>query len=531
MSSFGLAQAVRRVVAATALGFGMLTGAAAGAQDLMIGVRGGPENIDPHFSALGTHASALKHVFDPLVWSDETLLPKPHLAESWKPVSDLVWEFKLRKGVKFHDGSDFTAEDVKFSIERIPQASGPTTTTIYVKRVKKIDIIDPHTLHITTDTPAATLANDFIRVFIVSSKAAKGAKSDDFNSGKAAIGTGPFKYVSWTPKADLVVTRHDNYFLGKPHWAKVTFREVTNDAARVAALLSGQMDLVDYVPPIDVETLKKDARVKVFNGTSAYVFNLTPDMHEKTPLIKDADGKDLAVNPFRDKRVREALSLAIDRKGIVARVMDGLAAPANQLVPLGTFGYTNGLPEAPYDPEKAKKLLADAGYPRGFQVALHCTNDRLPGDGKTCAALGQMLSRIGLKVEVNAITRTIYFPAQAKGAYSLWMNGWGTLTGESSYTVGSLLHSKDATVNLGAFNRNGYANADLDKLIQLASSTLDEPKRRAALEKAMEIGMAEYAMIPVVNLHTIWAGRSDKVTYAPRVDEDTLAFYIKPVTK
>jgi peptide/nickel transport system substrate-binding protein len=518
---------LRRIAVAALIGLG--ASAPAPAQDLMIAVRGGPENIDPHFSALGTHASALKHIFDTLVWSDEALIPKPHLAESWKPISDLVWEFKLRKGVKFHDGSEFTAEDVKFSIERIPQASGPTTTTIYVKRVKKIDIVDPYTVHLTTDTPAATLANDFVRLFIVSHKAARDAKIEDFNSGKAAIGTGPFKYVSWTPKADLTVVRHDGYFLGKPHWAKVTFREVTNDAARVAALLSGQMDLVDYVPPIDVEKLRTDKRVKVFNGTSAYVFNLTADMHEKTPLVKDIDGKPLAANPFRDKRVREALSLAIDRKAIVAHVMDGLGAPANQLIPVGTFGYSEKIPPAAYDTETAKKLLADAGYPKGFQIALHCTNDRLPGDGKTCAALGQMLSRIGLKVEVNAITRTIFFPAQAKNEYSLWMNGWGTLTGESSYTVGSLIHSKDDAVKLGAFNRNGYANSVLDKLIQKASGTLDDAKRAAMLEEAMEIGMADYAMIPIVNLHTIWAGRADKVTYAPRVDEDTLAYYIKPV--
>ncbi|MBM3599619.1 MAG: ABC transporter substrate-binding protein [Alphaproteobacteria bacterium] len=527
MSRHGLAPTARRLALAAALGAGIWLSPPAAAQDLMVGVRGGPENIDPHFSALGTHASAMKHIFDTLVWSDENLLPKPHLAESWKVLSDLVWDFKLRKGVKFHDGSDFTAADVKFSIERIPQASGPTTTTIYVKRVKKIDIIDPHTIHITTDTPAATLPNDFIRLFIVSSKAAKDSKIEDFNSGKAAIGTGPYKYVSWTPKADLVLTRHDNYFLGKPHWAKVTFREVTNDAARVASLLSGQMDLVDYVPPVDVENLRKDARVKVFNGTSAYVFNMTPDVREKTPFVKGIDGKEIA-NPFRDKRVREALSLAVDRKAIVSRVMDGLAAPANQLVPVGTFGYSEKIPEAPYDPDKAKKLLAEAGYPNGFQVALHCTNDRLPGDGKTCAALGQMLSRIGLKVDVNAITRTIYFPAQAKGEYSLWMNGWGTLTGESSYTVGSLLHTKDDAVKLGAFNRSSYSNPPLDKIIQEGSSTLDDPKRRALLEKAMEIGMAEYVMIPIVNLHTIWAGKADKVVYAPRVDEDTLAFHIKP---
>ena len=171
----------------------------AAAQTLTIGVRGGPDSIDPHFTATGTHAEALKHVFDTLVWSGDGLELEPRLAESWRSINDTTWEFKLRRGVKFHDGSDFTAQDVKFSIERIPVVSGPNPTTIYVRRVKETKIIDPHTVHIITDGAAPVLPNDFIRLFIVSAKAAAGLTKDSaneaFNSGKAAIGTGPYKYV------------------------------------------------------------------------------------------------------------------------------------------------------------------------------------------------------------------------------------------------------------------------------------------------------------------------------------------------
>ena len=181
------------------------------AQTLTIGVRGGPDSIDPHFTASGTHAEALKHVFDTLTWSGDGLEIEPRLAESWKALNDTTWEFKLRKGVKFHDGSDFTAEDVKFSIERIPTVSGPNPTTIYVRRIKETKIIDPHTLHIITDGAAPVLPNDFIRLFIVSHKAAAGLTKENaneaFNSGKAAIGTGPYKFASWTPKGDFVVDR------------------------------------------------------------------------------------------------------------------------------------------------------------------------------------------------------------------------------------------------------------------------------------------------------------------------------------
>ena len=192
--------------------------------------------IDPHFTATGTHAEALKHIFDTLVWSGDGLELEPRLAESWKPIDPTTWEFKLRKGVKFHDGRGFTAEDVKFSIERIPMVAGPNPTTIYVRRVKETKIVDPLTIHVITDGPAPNLPNDFIRLFIVSHKAAAGltkeTANEAFNSGKAAPGTGPYKFVSWTPKAEFVVDRFHGFWGSKEPWAKVVRKEIPNDAAR-----------------------------------------------------------------------------------------------------------------------------------------------------------------------------------------------------------------------------------------------------------------------------------------------------------
>ncbi|MET0652887.1 MAG: ABC transporter substrate-binding protein, partial [Hyphomicrobiaceae bacterium] len=214
---FALACAARPLVLAGVLG--IAAAGSASAQTLTIGVRGGPDSIDPHFTATGTHAEALKHIFDTLVWSGDGLELEPRLAESWKAVDPTTWEFKLRKGVTFHDGSDFTADDVKFSIERIPMVAGPNPTTIYVRRVKETKIVDPHTVHVITDGPAPNLPNDFIRLFIVSHKAAAGLTKDTaneaFNSGKAAPGTGPYKFVSWTPKAEFVVDRFDGFWGGK----------------------------------------------------------------------------------------------------------------------------------------------------------------------------------------------------------------------------------------------------------------------------------------------------------------------------
>jgi peptide/nickel transport system substrate-binding protein len=259
------------------------------AQTLTIGTRAGPESVDPHYTASGTHAEALKHVFDTLVWSGDKLQLEPRLAESWKPLNDTTWEFKLRKGVKFHDGSDFTAEDVKFSIERIPTVSGPNPTTIYVRRVKETKIVDPHTIHIVTDGPSPTLPNDFIRLFIVSSKAAAGLTKDNaneaFNTGKAAIGTGPYKFVSWTPKDAFVVERFDGYWGDKQPWQRVVRKEIPNDAGRVAQLRANQVDMIVRTPAADIPTLERDQNLQVVKGDTVYVFYIEFDQRDKPPQV------------------------------------------------------------------------------------------------------------------------------------------------------------------------------------------------------------------------------------------------------
>jgi peptide/nickel transport system substrate-binding protein len=199
----------------TILAYACLSAASiAHAQTLTIGLPAGPQSMDPHFSNSGSHAEAMKHVFDTLVWAGNDLTPEPRLAESWRPVNDTTWEFKLRKGVKFHDGSELTADDVKFSVERIPNVSGPTPTTAMIRRVKEVRAIDPYTVEIVTNGPAATLPNDLNRLFVVSAKAAKSFSSREtanagFNSGTATIGTGPYRFVSWTPKEQLVLERFD----------------------------------------------------------------------------------------------------------------------------------------------------------------------------------------------------------------------------------------------------------------------------------------------------------------------------------
>ena len=503
------------------------------AQTLTIGVRGGPDSIDPHFTATGPHAEALKHVFDTLVWSGDGLELEPRLAESWKAINDTTWEFKLRRGVKFHDGSDFTAQDVKFSIERIPMVAGPNPTTIYVRRVKETKVIDPFTLHVITDGAAPTLPNDFIRLFIVSSKAAAGltkeSANEAFNSGKAAVGTGPYKFVSWQPKGDLVLARNDSYWGPKEPWARHVRKEIPNDAARVAQLKAGQLDLITRVPDSDVAALKRDPKLTVQTIDTVYVFNVELDMRDKALNVAAKDGSALDKNPFLDLRVREAIDLAIDRKALAEVAMEGLGKPVNQMVTPSIFGFNKALGERKYDPAAARKLLAEAGYPNGFKLQFSFTQDRLPGDRQVGTSIAQMLAAIGIDAQANAQPAAVFFPARTRGEYSMSMSGWGTLTGEAHYTLSSLAHSNDKDKKMGAFNVLGYKNPVMDKLLQDAAVEMDVAKRRKFLEDANALLEKDRQRLPIVAVGSAWAMQKDKVTIKARVDEDTLAMNIKPV--
>mgnify|MGYP000941365868 CR=1 FL=1 len=525
----------RSLFTATLLAAGLFA-VGASAQSLTIGVRAGPLSMDPHFTATGTHAEAVKHVFDSLVTSGDDLELKPGLATSWKALDATHWEFKLRSGVKFHDGSDFTAEDVKFSVERIPQVTGPNPTTIYIRRIKSIEIVDPMTIRFETDGPAPTLPNDLVRLFVVSHVAAKDFSTKEtapggFNTGKATIGTGPYRFVSWTPNEQMVLERFDGYWGGKEPWEKVVRREISNDASRVAQLKAGQVDIIARTPAADVPVLEKDPKIATVKKESAYIFYVEFDMREKTPQVTAKDGSALAKNPFLDTRVRQAIDLAIDREALTEIAMEGLGAATGQLVTSNIFGYDKSIPVPKPDPKKAKALLAEAGYPYGFKTVFSFTNDRLPGDRAVGTSIAQMLASIGIDAQANAQPGAVFFPAKTRGEFSLTMAGWGTLTGESNYTLSSLFHTNDPKTKLGAFNVRGYSNAEMDEIVEKASVEMDEAKRRALLEEGNRLVASDRPSLPIASVVSVWAMQKDKVTIVPRSDEDTLAMNIRPVKK
>lgn len=498
------------------------------AQDLTLGLRAGPDSIDPHWSTLGSQAEALRHVFDTLVDVDDNLQLQPGLAVSWEAVDDTTWEFKLREGVKFHDGTDFTAEDAKFSIDRIPEVTGPMPMTLYTKYVESVEVVDDYTLRVHTKGIAPALPNDFTRMFVVPSETGMEAGNEEFNSGEKAIGTGPYRFVSWEPKGDMVLDRNDDYWGGAPAWERVVRKEIPDDAARIAALRSGQVDMINYVPASDYAAIQNNADLETFISDSVYILNVAPSVKDEEPQPIRVNGVEVEGNPLQDLRVRKALDLAINRDVLVNIVLEGLATPATQLMPSGFFGYSDQLTERPYDIEQAKELLIEAGYPDGFEIDFTCTNNRVPGDAVVCEALGQMWSRLGLTVNAQALNGTVFFPAAAREEYTMTMSAWGTLTGEAAYTYGALVHTKDADKGFGNFNRTGYSNPEFDRVFGEGTQTLDADARRTLYEEASVIAMEDRALIPTVILQTVWASKAGMLEFKPRTDQETRAYAITP---
>ncbi len=499
---------------------------AVAAKDLKVGLSLEPTAIDPHYHNLAPNNAMARNIFDPLVLTDEKQRLVPGLAESWKPVDDLTWEFKLRKGVKFHDGTPFTADDVVFTFERAPNVpNSPSSFALYLKG-KKIVKVDDHTIQVKTEKPYPLMANDLSTFVIVSKKHAEGASTADYNSGKAAMGTGPFKFVQWVPGDRLILERNDNYWGGKAQWDKVTVKPIKSGPARVAALLAGDVDFIDEVPTTDIARLKKEGKLTLSDGISNRVIYLHLDhFRDDSPFVKAKNGG-LIKNPLRDLRVRKAISKAIDRKAIVQHVMEGVAIPAGQLLPDGFFGVSKKLKPEKHDPNGAKKLLTEAGYKDGFQLTLHGPNDRYLNDAKIAEALAQMLTRVGIKTSVETMTKSVYFKRASSGGpnnspeFSFILVGWGAGSGEASSPLKSLLHTYDKERGFGASNRGRYSNPEVDKLIEQALATVDDAKRQELLAQATEIAIADLGIIPLHYQVNTWAARKG-LKYIARTDEQT----------
>lgn len=502
----------------------------ASAQELTVGLGASVTSIDPHFHNLSPNSNVANHIFDRLIEQDERQRLRPSLATEWKPIDDTTWEVKLRRNVKFHDGSDFTADDVVATLKRVPWVpNSPSSFAIYTRAIVESVIVDPYTIHFKTKAPHPLLPTELSTIYIVSKKHEQ-TPTGEFNSGKAAIGTGPFRFVEFAPGDRVTLQRNDTYWGEKPHWARVTLKIIPNNQARVSALLAGDAQIIDQVPTTDITRLKGNANVNLSRIVGNRIIYLHVDSHrDQSPNVTDKAGAVLPNNPLKDRRVRQAISKAINRPAIVERIMDGEAIPAGGLLPEGFFGASPKLKADAFDPEGARKLLTEAGYPNGFGLTLHGPNDRYLNDEKIIQAIGPMLTRVGIDTKVVSQPWATYAAQTSAPNYaaSLMLVGWGSGTGEVSSPLRSLI----ATVRpgYGGSNRGRYSNQKVDALIDEALRTVDDEKREKILQDATEIAMADYAIIPLHYQVNIWAMRKG-LNYSPRADEYTLAQHVKPAS-
>lgn len=495
----------------------LLCGAAAGAASaapptpgkiLRYASQDDPQTLDPHSANLLATSRLVGNVYEPLVFRDRNWKPIPWLAVSWQQTNDKTWRFKLREGVKFHDGAPFTADDVVFSVERALSPTSQMRTALQgVESVKKIDdfTIDillkesnPALLHHLTNFRIMNKA--WCAKYNAQRPQDYKAKEDTY-SARNANGTGAFKVKEWSPDVRVVLTKHADWWgekagVSETNLAEVVMLPIKSNATRLAALLSGEADIVIDPATQDVLRLARDPSLKVQQGLEMRVQYLAFDLQRDELLYGSVPGG-ARKNPFKDLRVRQAVAHAIDAEAIKTKVMRGMSKPIGSMIVPEIAGYhPDGDKRLPYDQAKAKKLLAEAGYPNGFDVTLDCGNNQPAAD--ICQAAAVMLTQIGIRTKPNIVVQSAFFPKLEKFDTSFYLLSWGGgVTSDSLYTLNAMLHSVGAKGE-GDFNMGRWSNAQMDKLIFQIKSENDVAKRNSLIRDAMILANQE---LPTVTIH------------------------------
>jgi peptide/nickel transport system substrate-binding protein len=495
--------------------------AGAQAQTVRIANQGDSLSMDPHSLNESLQLSVTGNVYEPLVGRAKDLSLTPALATSWKQVSPSVWRFELRKGVKFHDGTPFTADDVVFSLRRAADDGGDFKGV--VGEIKEVRKVNDHTVDVETKAPFPILPDQLSTTYIMSKKWCEdnqAARPVDRRKGLEnaasfrANGTGPFRLRERQPNVRTTFVRNGSYW-GKidGNVQEVIFTPIGNDATRVAALLSGEVDVMEPVPLQDVERINGSANARVIVGPELRTIFLGMDQKRDELLFSNVKGK----NPFKDKRVRQAFYQAIDIQGIQRTVMRGASRPTALMVGPGINGFQPDMDKRPpYDEAAAKKLLADAGYPNGFEVTMNCPNDRYVNDARICQAVAANLARIGVKINLAAETKGTYFPKILRRDTSFYMLGWTPTTYDAHNALNALTRCVDDKGS-GQFNLGAYCNPELDKLTLAIQGETDKAKRNELIKQAFKIHSDDIGHIPLHQQSLAW-GVSKKVDLVQLAD-------------
>jgi peptide/nickel transport system substrate-binding protein len=465
--------------------------------------------MDPHSQNHATTSAILMHAYEGLTRYGASYEVEPALATKWTFISPTQVRFELRKGVKFQDGTPFTADDVVFSFGRIRQPQG--TMQIYVTGITEVRKIDSHTVDLMLAAPNPILLRNIIDFRIMSRAWAEKNKATTVQDYKAkeenfasrnAMGTGSFRILSWAPEQRIMMARNDAWWDKAPgNVAQIIYTPIKAEGTRVAALLSGDVDMLTDIPTQDINRLRSDKKLKIVDGPEVRTIFLAPDVGSAELKYSSVKGK----NPFKDKRVRQALSLAIDREAIRRSTMSGMSIPAGILVAPGVNGHTKDIDVAPKaDVAQAKKLLAEAGYPDGFEVRLNCPNNRYVNDEKICQAITAMWARIGVKAPLVAENMATFSQKFQNFDTSMYMLGWGVATYDAQYTVQSIARTRTSGAD-GNFNFSRISDPVVDRLTDAMKSEIDVAKRNAMIREALLRIRDEVLVIPLHHQMRPWA--------------------------
>jgi len=490
-----------------------LTCGATQAATLRVANAGDVQSMDPHSLNETLQLSFTGNIYEALVARGKDMQLVPALATQWKQTAPTVWRFELRRGVKFHDGTPFTADDVVFTFKR--GAADGSDMKGYTAPIKDVRKSGDNAVEIETNAPFPILPDTLTSLYIMSKKWCEDNKAEgpvdrrkgvENTASFKANGTGPYRLKERQPSTRTVIVRNIAYWdKVEGNVDEVVFTPIGSDATRVAALLSGEIDVMEPVPLQDVERVKAAGKFNVLQGPELRTIFLGMDQKRDELQFSSVKGK----NPFKDKRVRQAFFQAIDIEAIKSRVMRNAATPTALMVGPGVRGFQPDMNKRlPYDPDAAKKLLADAGYPNGFEVGMNCPNDRYVNDSPICQAVAANLARIGVKVNLQAETKNTYFPKILRRDTSFYLLGWTPSTTDAHDALYNLMASP-TDKGQGQFNLGAYSNPKLDELTAKVQSETDPVKRNEAIREAFRIHLDDIGHIPLHQQALAWGVKNN----------------------